>query len=237
MKPVAGLLFLIAVVSLAACSSTPSRDGQGPHRRSFEFKRLGKTDIDTIVEIHHQRVMEHLRSLMIKLYRRNPVQLRRAGNASIQQRLNAVFGPEGPAQLPELDGCKAIACIHLALNPAYAGDRVMALIMGLATMCHAAYGNKTEFYLFDRLDPQKLYNSARNIEIAVWKLSNTRDGEGRLLLLSNSRPGETRNLSYERLLGKIISLQDTLAIILADGSNRVIKKVIQNMATAVFLPI
>jgi len=237
MRPVIPLLLSIALSSLVACAATPAGDGPGPERRGFEFKRLGKTDINTVAEIHHQRVMEHLRTLMIKLYRRNPVQLRRAGGSTIGQRLTAVFGAGGPARLAELNGCKAVACINLALDKDYPGDRVMALIMGLATMCHAAYGNKTEFYLFDSLDPQKLYNSARNIEIAVWKLSNARDRDGRLLLLSNSRPGEPANLSYERLLGKIISLQDTLAVIIADGSNRVIKKVIQNMATAVFLPI
>jgi len=231
------LTLLLLLPLLGACGGTLSRDGAGPERRAFEFKRLGKSDINTVAEIHHQRVMEHLRTLMIKLYRRNPVQLSRAGQVRLQERLTAVFGSKGPAQLPELEGCQAVACMHRALNPDYRGDRVMALIMGIATMCHVAYGNKTEFYMFDSLDPQKLYNSARNIEIVVWKLSNTRDVDGKFLLLSNSRAGEIPNLSYERLLGKIISLQDTLAIIIADGSNRVVKKIIQNMATAVFLPV
>jgi hypothetical protein len=71
----------------------------------------------------------------------------------------------------------------------------------------------------------------------VWKLENNVDSKGELFLYSNSLPGEPANLSYERLFGKIIATQDTMAIIIADRTNRGIRKVIQQMATAVFLPI
>ena len=39
-------------------------------------------------------------------------------------------------------------------------------------MIFLACGGKTEFYITDSLDAQKLYNSARNVEIAAWKLAN-----------------------------------------------------------------
>lgn len=45
------------------------------------------------------------------------------------------------------------------------------------------------------------------------------------------------NISYERLFGKMIAMQDTMAVIVAGKTNRTISKVIQRMATAVFLPI
>ena len=45
-------------------------------------------------------------------------------------------------------------------------------------MIFLAYNEKTQFYLTDSFDPQKLYNSARNIEIAAWKLANARDARG-----------------------------------------------------------
>ena len=62
---------------------------------------------------------------------------------------------------------------------------VAAFIAGMGSMLNAAFEEKTEFFMLDDLDPQKLYNSARNLEIAAWKLANARDAGGALLLLSN----------------------------------------------------
>lgn len=127
--------------------------------------------------------------------------------------------------------------IRLAFEQTFEGDRVFAFILGLTSMIMAAYGDKTEFYMLDKVDPQKLYNSARNVEIAVWKLGHDLDIGGQLYLYTNSLPGEVVNLSYERLFGKIIATQDNIAIIIANSTNRLIKKTIQSVATAVFLPI
>ena len=82
-------------------------------------------------------------------------------------------------------------------------------------MIFLAYNEKTQFYLTDSFDPQKLYNSARNIEIAAWKLANARDARGEPLLLSNEIAGDARNLSFEREFGKMIAYQDVMAQIAA----------------------
>jgi hypothetical protein len=104
-------------------------------------------------------------------------------------------------------------------------------------MVFLAYNEKTEFYLTDQFDPQKLYNSARNIEIAAWKLANARDARGEPLLLSNEIAGDARNLSFEREFGKMIAYQDVMAQIAAQRTNRIIRRAVQTLATAVFLPI
>jgi hypothetical protein len=70
---------------------------------------------------------------------------------------------------------------------------VAALIYGLLTMVDAAFEHKEEFYILDSLDETKLYNSARNMEIAVWKLSTNRDAAGDLFLLSNELDPANRN--------------------------------------------
>jgi len=57
-----------------------------------------------------------------------------------------------------------------------------------------------------------------------------------LFILTNSVEGEIQNLSYERLFGKIISLQDTMAQIVSNRSGRIIKEVVQ-IAGMAFLPI
>ena len=93
----------------------------------------------------------------------------------------------------------AADAIVLALKPEFAGDRVFAFGVGLASMVFISYNEKTEFYLTDTLDPQKLYNSARNIEVAAWKLANARGARGEPLLLSNEAGADVVNLSFERV--------------------------------------
>ncbi len=83
-----------------------------------------------------------------------------------------------------------------------------------------AYDDKTQFYLTDSLDAQRLYNAARNLEIAAWKLANARGTNGELLLLSNEMSGGALNLSFEREIGKLIAYQDTLALVMAQRTNR-----------------
>ena len=46
-----------------------------------------------------------------------------------------------------------------------------------------------------------------------------------------------RNLSCEREFGKMIGYQDVMAQVAAQRTNRTIRRVVQTLATAVFLPI
>lgn len=114
---------------------------------------------------------------------------------------------------------------------------MFAFTVGLASMLYEAYGGKEEFYIIDTVEPQPVYNAARNVEIAVWKLSNARDASGQLVLLSNEPSGDPPNLSFEREFGKLIGLQDVLARILAQHENRTLRRIVQQLPTAVFLPV
>ena len=114
-----------------------------------------------------------------------------------------------------------------------------AFIAGMGGMLNAAFEDKTEFFMLDDLDPQKLYNSARNLEIAAWKLAAARDASGGLLLLSNemAQAAQPANLSFEREFGKMIGNLDLLSTLIADKGHRTIARVAQSLATAVFLPV
>ena len=61
-----------------------------------------------------------------------------------------------------------------ALSPDFAGDRVAAFIVACADTIVTAHGGKREFYYLDGVDPQHLYNAARNMEIALWVLNTRR---------------------------------------------------------------
>ena len=128
--------------------------------------------------------------------------------------------------------------IRIALDETYQGkDRVLPVIFGLRKMLMASYDNHTEFFYFTSIDEQKLYNSARNIEVAAWMLAEKRDINGELLLLSDSFAGEHRNLSYQRLFGEMIATQENLAEIIARKNGRLIKTVVVKAASMMFLPI
>ena len=231
------LTLLLAAFLISAGCSHDSEKKDSPKKSSFSVKSVAKTDIDDVLEIHVQEMRSYLRELMIKLYKRNPRELEKSIYHEIEKNVTRVFDEQHNWKFEELQNRNSIDAVHLAFDQTYEGDRVFALIVGLTSMIMAAYDNKTDFYMLDKVDPQKLYNSARNIEIAVWKLGHDVDIGGQLYLYTNSLPGEETNLSYERLFGKLIATQDNIAIIIADSTNRVIKKVIQELATAAFLPI
>ncbi len=110
-------------------------------------------------------------------------------------------------------------------------------MVGIRSMQHASYGQKTEFFLLDELDQQKLYNSARNLEVVAWRLNNHRQQDGSLFLLSNGSHNGIANLSFERLFGKMISLQDMMAKVVSGKTDRAINTVIHGVASSTLLPI
>ena len=229
---------------LGSSLMTAGTSGCGPAQgtgdvpvRPLVFQDFAKTDVDEVADIHLRETRNHLATLMRKLYRRNPVQWRSASRPSAEFMVQRVFrGPRVP-DFTELGGRRGVDAVRLSFDEQYTGDRVLALVAGLAGMIDQAYEGKREFFALDALDPQKLYNSARNVEIAAWLLRTSTDAQGRPLLLSHSLDDEDINLSFERLFGKIISLQDTLALIVAGRSNRTIRTVVHRMAGAVFLPL
>lgn len=229
------LCFLLAMV-LAGCNTFQQQSTEAKSR-PFRFSQLGKSDMDQILEIQIDSSMEYLKLLMEKLYRRNPREWRKAGQPDLESAVARVFGPRRAVRFPELGSHRSVESMRLAFEDDYRGDRVLALIEGMRGMLLDAFNGKREFFLLDELDPQKIYYCARNIEIVAWKLNHDRDREGRLFLLSNEANGEVLNLSFERLFGKLIALQDSSARIVAEASNRRIKFVIQSVAQVIFFPI
>lgn len=235
----APLVVLVTLFLLTACGSPPieRRDGT-TSARSFSVKHLAKSDIDNVVEIHQQEMLATLKTLALKLYRRNPREWRNAGHASAEAAADAIFAPLGHWENATLKNLPWQTALLDPWRADFTGDRVKALIDGLLVMHMAAFGHRTEFYVLSELDAQKLYNAARNTEAVVWKLSNARNERGEPVLLSNSMdPGGVANLSFEREFGKLIGIQDTLAKVIEDKSNRAIRFGVVNVATMAFLPI
>lgn len=228
-------VILLCVGLAAGCANR----GTMPNRPApaFSTAQFVKTDIDRVAEAHHREVFGNLKLLTEKLYRRNPREFRKAGRTSVEAGVARIFDEPHAWDFPELGGKRGAQAIHLAFDAAYQGDRVLAFVSGVGGMVQAAFQDKSEFFLLDDLDPQSLYNAARNVEIAVWKLSNARAPGGELYLLSNDGSGPVANLSFEREFGKMIGSLDVLSKIIAGKTDRTVVKMVQSVATAVFLPI
>ena len=205
--------------------------------RPMKIQDFAKTDVDQVLDLHISTVREQLKTLMRKLYLRNPSHWRRAGKPSAEFLVQRVFRPQRVPNFVELGDARGIDAIRLAFEDDYGGDRVLALMAGLVAMTEKAYGNRRELFALDQLDPQKLYNCARNYETAAWLLRTRTNADGTPLLLSNSLEPDAVNLSFERAFGKLIATQDMAARIVADQTQRTIRGVVQRVAGAFFFPI
>ncbi|MCV6611906.1 MAG: hypothetical protein OIF55_14110 [Amphritea sp.] len=221
-------LLLVALLSGCATNS-PS---------GFKLSNLAKTEIDSVTDMHIREVRKLSQELMVKLYKRNPRELAKAPpGTTLEKRIEQLFSNTRAAGFRELNNQDGVAAMPLAFDENYQGDRVFALMAGISGMLHASYNHKYELFILDELDQQKLYNSARNLEAIAWQLNNRRDTGNDLYILSNGTTNGIRNLSYERIFGKLISLQDMMAMLIADSTNRTITKVVHSAASMTLLPI
>lgn len=197
-----------------------------------------KTDFDRMADVELAENTLSLKTLMLKLYKRNPQELAKSTSDPAEKMVTWVF--EGELQhhwqFADMQSKQGTEAIHLSFHPDYQGDRVLAFIVGIQTMLQKAHSDKKEFFLTDSIDPQSVYNVARNVEIAAWKLSSSRKPNGELYLLSNELNAQVRNLTFEREFGKIIGRTDLFAFMLAEKSERLISRITQNIATMAFLP-
>ena len=194
---------------------------------------FAKSDVDMMADTSLQEMNLLMEDLLVKLYTRNPRELDKLSGMSIGQRHDQIFDSQGRLVFSELNSKQGTDALNQAFSADYCGDRVFALMVGLVGMVRSAYNWQMEQFMFDSLDEQKLFNCARNIEVLALRLSNERDADGKLLLLSNSQPGEKENLSFERLFGKMIAIQDMMAFTVAGKWDRGVHSVIMK---AVFLP-
>ena len=227
-------LVILLALMVAGCATKMGKDGKT--ESTVDIKYLAKSEVDRIADTNRAEVMEGLLLIADKLYKRNPKEWKKAGvdsrEAALARLKNRFY-----RSLPELGGLREGPAASLAFTETYTGDRVAALMLGLLTMADAAFEHKEEYYILDALNEQKLFNCARNMEVAVWKLGNDRDSAGNLFLLSNELDPANRNLSFEREFGRLMGLLDFMAKIVADRNGRGLSRLTHAVATSLFLPI
>lgn len=225
------LMFITTFFFLSGCGSMPK-----------PMRNLGKSDVDFVMDVHAKQQKQMLMELTRKLYVRNPWQLRKSSGMSVDARMAQIFGTYNTIEIPslifdELNGVTGVDAILLSFDENFQGDRVFAAMVGLTEMLRRSYNHQQEFFIIDSLNEQSLYNSARNIEIFVWRLYQRRDSKGELFLLSNRMGESDYDISFDRLFSKMVMVQDMMALIVADKTNRGITKVVQSVAQLAFLPV
>lgn len=233
---------LAAAVLLPGCSSNaPTTRGEvqgAPASRD----ELVQSELNRVATLAMHDNLQSLMLLADKLYRRNPAQWRAGGATGREQALQRIQTAIDLRQAwPALRGKRDIDAMAWAMSPSFQDDRVAAFILATVDMLITAHGDRTTFYLLDSLDPQHIYNAARNVEIAAWILADRRDLQGAPLLLTNEMAQDgTRNLSFEREFSKIIARLDLLAQLSDERVRRTAISYVQSLLGAgllQFLPV
>lgn len=214
---------LLTVLSLTACGG-------------YEIKNVVKSDIDLVADEFVDESRRLVSELLVKLYKRNPMELRKTPGMSIDGRLAQLRENERELLFDELGYRQGIAAMELAFDERFEGDRVFALVVGLGGMLRQAYGYRPEFFITDSFNSDALLTSARNVEVLVWKLKNARKQDGAYFLISHEYRGEVDNLSFERLFGKLIVLQEMMARIAGDADDRAVNTAVHTVGK-VFIPL
>jgi hypothetical protein len=217
------LLLLLLPALLCACGG-------------YEIKNLAKSDIDLVTDEFITETRVAVRELVVKLYKRNPVQLQKNPGMTVEGRLAQLRVHRHKLDFPELNSRQGIDAMNMAFDPAFRGDRVFALVVGLGSMLREAYRYKAEMFFIDQLEPEVLLASARNVEVLLWKLKNTRKPDGEHYLITHEYKGVVDNLSFERLFGRIIILQEMMARIAGDSDDRTVTGAV-HAVSKVFIPL
>ena len=201
------------------------------------FLNITKTDIDIVSEIHVTNAKEYIEELIIKLYKLNPIYIQKNEKFNKVSEVIIDIFKETDVNKVDRTGKININYILKGFKKDFNGDRIYYISKGLYGMINASYNYKDKFFLTDpKLNPEKLMNTAINVETLVWRLSNTKKN-GEILIKTNNIEGDKINLSFERLFGKLINNQENMSRIISSQQGRAIQKVAKRIVSTIFLPI
>lgn len=229
------IFFLILSLHLIGCNSSLERKDSTQYDKG-SLNQLTKTDFDRMADYEIKENTESLKILALKFYKRNPAELRKTTSDSPEVTINWLFSSQHNWKFKEINNAQGLEALNQVFDENFKGDRVLSLITGLYTMLIIAHDNQKEFDMFDSLDPQLIYNAARNVEVIVWRLSTKRKKNGELFLVTNEINDDFQNLSFEREFGKIIGRTDYFAYVLSEKKERYITRAIQGTTLNILLP-
>jgi len=103
----------IALILLPGVSGCSGRD-------RF-LKNLAKTDIDFVAAAHLREMHSLMQSMLVKLYKRNPRELRKSSGISIEERQTQIFLTSGRLSFAELNHRQGTAAWNWLLTRIFGG--------------------------------------------------------------------------------------------------------------------
>ena len=152
----------LLALGLVACSSAPTNHGE-VEGESFHSLELLQSDSNRMATLSMKQNLESLFVIMDKLYRRNPTEWKKTATSREAAMTYVRIAIMERQPWHELQGKRDVAALSLALQPEFKGDRVAAFIYAAADMMITSHGGRTSFTLIDGLDPQHVFNAARNL--------------------------------------------------------------------------
>lgn len=192
----------------------------------YKIKNLIKSDINFVTDYHFNTTYKDLYHLTETLYMLNPQYLPK--NKSIRDRQISLIQKKTNLLYEELNYKVGLSAIEQAFDENFSGDRIFSLMYGITGMIDTSYNNKFNSHFFHKLDAQKIYDSARNLEYINYQIKRNNH-------LFNSNHIDTFSIDY--LFGSLIRNQDMLSIIISDGDQRLKTKIIQKTASFILIPI
>ncbi|MFQ6333763.1 hypothetical protein [Methylophilus sp. 3sh_L] len=99
---------------------------------------------------------DDLRALMLQLYTEHPDELAKSTQVGPREMTEWVFDGKANWKFEAIRRMQGMAAIDLAFDEAFAGDRILALVVGIETLLFEGYGSQNEFEIPPQRDPQKL---------------------------------------------------------------------------------
>lgn len=125
--------------------------------------------------------------------------------------------------------------MNLTFDPDFRGDRVFALVVGLGGMLRQAYNYKPELFIRPAQRARAADQRPQRRDTGLEAQEHPQAQRG--TLPHHPRvPGVVDNLSFERLFGKLIVLQEMMARIAGDRSDRAVTRSV-HAVSSVFLPL
>lgn len=99
---------------------------------------------------------DELRALMLQLYTEHPDELAKSTQVGPREMTEWVFDGKANWKFEAIRRMQGMAAIDLAFDEAFAGDRILALVVGVETLLFEGYGSQNEFEIPPQSDRQQL---------------------------------------------------------------------------------
>ena len=122
-----------------------------------------------------QTMSEHtddLRALMLQLYTEHPEELAKSTQVGPREMTEWVFDGKVNWKFEAIRRLQGMAAIDLAFDEAFAGDRILALVVGIETLLFEGYGSENEFEIPPQSDRQQLQQLRQQLKRVQARLQN-----------------------------------------------------------------